>query len=325
MKKIIYIFNILVFFLLPFHIGLAKEEMDIESFIKKDFKGELDPNQIMGVKQEMILDEKIKNADPNKLLTLLANYDKETSSSPRRTTLFYEMKIAKLHPSKEIRQKVANRLVNTMVEPNSIEANNAYEGLLTFTKDDFNKSSKVMLHNALAKKYPSGELIKICGVADMKEELTRLKELSITREEIEKNINDPYGIVFPWYYILGWYAKLARARIGIKEDIVECIELAESVKDSNERVLRVLPQIAYIRQPEAIEYLKKYLDSDGHLPPTTPIARFGESYSHWVMDILAKSLKNFPVKQKLGRNYTQEDIELCRKWTSEQTEWQIIR
>jgi hypothetical protein len=51
----------------------------------------------------------------------------------------------------------------------------------------------------------------------------------------------------------------------------------------------------------------------------------GELYSNYVMSTLAKSLANYPVKQKEDRAYTSEEIKLCRKWMAEQTKWQIIR
>ena len=165
-------------------------------------------------------------------------------------------------------------------------------------------------------------------IADMKEELPRLKEFTIDEKEY-MNDNPIIKKYYPWYITKGWSARLARARMGVKEGIIKCIELAETVENEHDRVEIMLPQIGYIRQPEAIEYLTRYFERNWQLPSEITSSSIGESYSKWViLDILATSLKNFPVKPATpvnGRQYTKEDLELCHKWILEQKEWQIVR
>jgi hypothetical protein len=322
MRKIIYIITLLVFCLLPLQTVLSNSDLDAESLMKKNIGNRQDPNRSSSKKYYEITDEKLKNADPQKLLALLAKYNSNKSYSVRRLALLYTVQIANVHPTEDIRKEVTYRLVSALTAPLDPNANlkpDVYKWLLTFTKDDFNESSKEMLHNALAKNMPDPGVMKICGVADMKEELPRLKEL-ITIDEIQyMNDDSIMRKIWPWYNTRGWTARLARARMGVKEDIIKCIELAESEADVNVRVDRILPNIGYVRQPEAIEYLKKYLESDGYIPPP------GQSYASLTVHILSVSLSNFPVKQSSSRNYSQEDIDLCRKWMSEQKEWEIIR
>ena len=318
MKNKIYIIILLASCLFPLQIGLVKEDMDIESFIDADLKNELSPNLDRSAYRDNILKEKIRNADPQKLLAFLSNYDKNISYLAQQKVLLYEVEIANLHPSSEIRQEVTHLLITSFFDPNSKMSRNAYEFLLSFTKDDFSANTKKILHNALSKKEPSGWVIKICGVANMQEELPRLNEL--TMDEIGYiNSKDFIKIATPFYLTTGWAARLARARMGVKEDIIKCIKISESVKDPNERVLQLLPDIGYIRRPEAIEYLKEYLDGNGRLAPLDP-GRPGIPVSSYALDILAKSLKNFPDVWNGGK-----DIEFYRKWMSEQKEWQIIR
>ena len=112
--------------------------------------------------------------------------------------------------------------------------------------------------------------------------------------------------------------------MGIKDDIDKCIELSESEKDENERVLRILPNIGYIRQPESVKYLNKYLQSDKRLLPTNP-GSLGESYASRILHIFAESFENFPIQKREQRGYRQDQIDLCRKWMAEQKEWKIIR
>jgi len=89
-------------------------------------------------------------------------------------------------------------------------------------------------------------------------------------------------------------------------------------------MLVILPQIAYIRQPEGIEYLNRYLDSDLRLPPTDPVEK-GEPVARWVLDMLAGCIKDFPVEKKPGRSYAQDDVETARKWMADKSNWKIIR
>jgi hypothetical protein len=129
---------------------------------------------------------------------------------------------------------------------------------------------------------------------------------------------------FTWYYTAGWAARLARARMGVREDIERCLELVESVQDANERVLRLFHDVGYIRQPQAIEYLKTYFLSDLRLPPTNS-GELGEPVANYLMPILANALRDFPVASREGRTYSEEERETCRKWMAEQKGWDIIR
>ena len=54
--------------------------------------------------------------------------------------------------------------------------------------------------------------------------LPQLKEFLIDEEDYDKN--SKYMKI--WYYTTAWTARLARARIGVKEDIEKCISLLES-------------------------------------------------------------------------------------------------
>ena len=252
-----------------------------------------------------ISDEQLREADPKKIMEILVTYETDPCGMVQYFTYNYEGKLADLHKEPEVRQKVALHLVKAIIS--SYSYTNVYEKLLTFTKADFNDDAKGLIRTALAKDNPSRNVIRICGVADMKDEIPRLQNI------IDRTSN----------YNLFWTAHLAKARMGVKEDINEYINYVESITDQNERVKRRLPNVGYIRQPEAIEYLKKYLESDGRLPPVDN--RPGPTYASRVVHILAESLENFPIKQKDARNYTDEEIELCRKWMSEQKKWQIIR
>ncbi|MCH8120533.1 MAG: hypothetical protein IIC00_12485 [Planctomycetes bacterium] len=274
-----------------------------------------------------ISNTQLKAADPQHVLSLLAPYERDESRAVRRLAHLYGVRLAGLQPRPEVRQEVTARLVKVLVTPNSDLSPAPYKWLLSFTEKDFSNNTKAVIRQTLDKDNPNHGLIgirgvvRICGVANIREELPHLKGLLIDELAYQAKADKTHNK--KWYLTVGWAARLARARMGIKEDIVRCIELAEAEQDSTERVLRILPQIGYIRQPEAIKYLQKYLESKKRLPSVKATV-LGELYASRVMHILAESLISYPVKKKEARNYTQEEINLCRKWMSEQTKWVII-
>lgn len=268
--------------------------------------------------------QRLKTDDPCQILEILGKYENDPCWPVRKLAYLYEVELANLQPTKEIRHEVSKRLVNALIDPNSGLSGDASSWLLTFREGDFSVESKKRIKDALlTKERPGIGLIKIAGVAGTKETLPRLGELLID-EDVYRNNPNPNNQIRKWYYAVGWNARLARARMGIKGDIEKCIRLVDSEPHRGIGALTPLNDIGYIRQPEAIEFLKSYVFSDetiGQVELTVP----GEPVASYVMGILTDCLENFPIKKKEQRGYTQEEIELFRKWMSEQKEWKIIR
>ena len=223
----------------------------------------------------------------------------------------------------QVRQRVTRNLVEGLISNKEIDVSFRwkYDKLISeFSQDSFSENSKALLIQNLDANHPSKEIIRACGVAQIKNILPQLNKIIVKESQKENKGRE-------WYYTTGWTARLARARMGIKEDVQECVSQIEQEIDKNGR-FQLLDKLGYIRQPESIEILKKYFLSDLVLPPTNP-GMDGESYSKYLMPILDENLSNFPVKininQKLARIYSKEEIVSCRKWMSEQKEWQIIR
>jgi hypothetical protein len=314
MKKIIILLAILTF---QADIVLAKEAADVTSLLKAKLEQAQDGEQ--KIVEIRITDEQLKVADPNEVLALLATYEKTGSRSRRHLAYFYEVQLAHLQPKLEVRQEVTKRLVNAILDPNSGVSGHACSWLLSFKEEDFTDTTKATISRAMTQKEPSMCLIRICGVANIKEQLPLLKELLIDELEYKAKSEKSAGVM--WYHLLGWQSRLARARMGVQEDINKCIELAEAEENLDNRVIVLLSDIGYIRQPDTIRYLQKYLESDEKVSPEA----LGEPVASYAMDILAESLSNYPIKRKKIRSYSQDEINLCRKWMSEQKEWKIIR
>lgn len=231
--------------------------------------------------------------------------------------------------------------------------------LLQFRADDFTDKAKEVLHQlflkALANELdPQRNIVLLVGVADMKSELPRLKEFiekveGKLKQEHEKGdesdrkfletletraadkerlsrsdkariemlrrmLNRQY-----WQSTLLWAALRARARMGVKEDIMRCIVMVESHPDEGYRVDSLLRELAYIRQPEVVSYLYTYLNSDKlERYKGRDVIRI--TYGQRAAMALAEMLRGFP-----GNVYDPKTLERARKWMAEQTKFEIIR
>jgi hypothetical protein len=266
-------------------------------------------------------DKDLAEADANEMISFLESYKKDNDFLIKQIAFKSELRLAALHKQNiSLRQKIVDDVVDAQMEPNQTLNPHPYIWLMEFRAKDFREQTKTKIFDELKKK-PSKQIIEICGVADIKEGLPLLKNMLI--DEIAYATDPNQGA--QWYLTIGWSARLARARMGVKEDINRCIELAEpELNKKPPSVLRLFNDMGYIRQPEAIDFLMRYIFSDeriGEVSPPIP----GEPVASYVMGILVDCLENFPIKKREERGYTQEEIEQCRKWMSEQKEWKIIR
>jgi hypothetical protein len=277
-----------------------------------------------------ISDAELKTVNPHLLLSLLEPYEKDPVWSVRRIAYFYEIKVAHLHPTAEVRQEVTKRLVEASITGSMKQAGT---WLMNFTAKDFGDQSKSLIRQALTRankgKVGGDPSIWLCGVANVQDQLPRLKELLI--DELAYR-SDPNMRHLPkWYYTSGWAARLARAHMGVEADIARCIQLVDSILRPKgyfeDRVsvpeTRLLENISYIAQPDSVKYLQGYLESDKKL--MGPHGEPWEPVASYVLDLLIRRLKDFPIERKRGRFYSRDEIERARKWMVQQKELKIIR
>ncbi len=288
-----------------------------------------------------VTDASLEHVDPQKVLAFLNNYENEESWEGRHFVLWCQWRLAVLHPQKDIRQDVTESLVKAYIDQNSGMASHASKWLVSFCEDDFSEVTRSLIierfhqvkeevekanqnqtkDNCVTDKIFDRGLIYICGIANIKELFPDLENLLIDEWEYKKQAGK-FGK--KWYYTTGFAVRLVRARMGAHEDIVQCIALIKA-EHPHVQTLHLLEKLSYMRQPEAVELIKvSFLNSEDRLPATKPTA-IGTPYYRFAIGALANCLEGFPVLRKESRNYTAEEVELCRKWMSEQKEWNIIR
>jgi len=187
----------------------------------------------------------------------------------------------------------------------------AAERLRSFEQDDFAPRARALLRPMLAgdPKDPNfWHLILVAGIAQIREEIPHLGTL-LFDELVEKANLDgrvSYGRV-------GWAARLARARMGVEEDVARAIQVVEAESDPVVRVTKLLRDLAYIQHPAAFAAIAKYLESDERLPQVKETAP-GTQYAQYAMEVLAESVPDFPVPKKGQGAYSQEDVLQARDW-----------
>jgi hypothetical protein len=270
-------------------------------------------------KNRLIDNKNILTLDPEVTLELLKPYERDISPLIRDHAFTLAWQIARSNPSLKIRQEVTTRLVEGLRDIDPLVWQQSSKYLLDFHSEDFTGATKTAINQLLDEKKLRQEIVRIAGVANMQGEMDRLGKLLIDESTFERGL-----YTGKWYGTVGWAARLARARMGNKADISHAIGIVESEPDDVTRVTILLHDIAYIRQPEAIEVLQQYLESDKLLPQieeTVP----GVPYQQYAMDILTEIIFNFPVNNKCVGCYRKDEIKLAREWMRSQKEFKIKR
>ena len=299
----------------------SKVKRSVENNFVRLQEHKKNPDAILDLDE--ITDEDLAQADPNEILLIIAPYKKDEDYLTKRWAYYIEIRLFHLHKQDV---KLRQRVVDGLLEAHLTKSMNPYpyNQLKGFTQKDFSKNSKNKILNGLKGKEPH-RCIMLCGVANIPETLPILEKLLFDETEYQLKLAEKTsGYVPKWYYPSGWEARLARARMGIKDDINKCISLIEHDLDTKGEY-NLLFNLGYIRQPESIESLKKYFLSDLMRPAENKHNGKIESYSHFLMPILYDNLSNFPVKKRRARSYTKEEIDTCKKWMSKQKKWKINR
>lgn len=223
-----------------------------------------------------------------------------------------------------LRKRIVDKLV-VKVRDDDRNRGRLARRLLKFQAVDFSDKSKEILSAQLSLAldinkmnwHVSREIILLVGAAGMKSELPRLKQfLDKNQERFEKELQGQ-----SLHGSLSWTVLRARARMGVKEDIKRCIELAESNPDEWYKATTLLANLAYIRQPETVGILYNYLKSD-KVSPYMGKDVVTQRYAGIAAGHLSHILRGFPSYLSYR---TPDVIEQCRKWMAEQKKWDIIR
>jgi hypothetical protein len=208
------------------------------------------------------------------------------------------------------RKEVVWHLVRQLNSESSLVKSGALKFLLGFSTSDFNEDSKKIIDEEFSKKNTK-EIIMLAGLADADAAYEGIQRLA-SRPLVEPESGRYYGGNV-------WAAMLVTARKGNKTNIERVLKAVDNEKDPVARVTILFKELNYVRQPEVVDYLGKYLDSKERLESVRP-GGLGALYAQYAAVSLAHMLRGWPVSKE-DLNYTEQELDACRQWMSRQEEW----
>lgn len=271
-------------------------------------------DEIRDTEVPIIDDRALRLSDPGQVIMALTPYEEDSSPRVRYYAYTLAWQIAMQDSEPVLRRQVTEKLLQGYTDPTPLVWQHAGQYLLSFTAADFTEGAKATIRQLVTDDNPRRETALLAGVAGLQGQISELRAL--VSEETGLNSAT-------WYGTRGWYARLALARLGSQEDVTDVIERVESHPDPVIRVTRLLGDIAYTRQPAAIQLLQRYLESDERLPSLKANAP-GSRYCQYALDFLAQSIEDFPV-ESVGPGYSEAEIDSARAWMRAQTQFKIMK
>ncbi len=206
----------------------------------------------------------------------------------------------------EIRTKSVAFLIEAIKDKDSGNSGFALKSLKNFNKSDFN-SIAVDSINALIGNVPYhlSDFHLIVGFAG--NGASKDKLVSVLKQDNKRTQKET------------WFLHLALARLGSQESIQYCLAKVDNQELNDQLVYFILPDIAYIRQPDAFKYLESLIRSESTRCAAANADTEGSvKCAFKVMVLVAPYIANFPVKtDQYGdadiTNYEQALIEV-RQW-----------
>ena len=161
-------------------------------------------------------------------------------------------------------------------------------------------------------------LVRMAGIVDLKEALPLLGEQAFKEFPHDQSIVKAFG----GGGRLHWDALRARARMGVKEDIQLCLQFAEATTDQAILAGFIFEQLAYLRQPEIVEYLKPFaFRDDAAVKAEHDIVE--ALYCDKAVEALAYMIEGFPLQP--GLPPMEGDVERCREWLRNHPKYTLRR
>ncbi len=241
-------------------------------------------------------------APPAQVLASLWKYVKDPNDKVRFEVTWATAIVAKRTSTPAIRQQTA-RLLWTIAESDSDLGNQtrAAEELQMFSREDFTPQMKAVIARIVNKEPPDEDAILLAGVADVRSVMPRLRRIA-SGNNSER----------------AWVAVKALARLGDRQAIGQVIAKVEGEPSIDKRVHSLLGNLTYIRQPQAVEVLVKYLFSD----EISQRARgeVWQAHAPRALGHLVESIEGLPIEYQ-GPNaihYSDAEVAQARAWITQQ-------
>lgn len=216
----------------------------------------------------------------------------------------------------KIKQNVVEYIANACGDNNSGVSSYASNCLTSFKQSDFNSSSKSTIKELISKhSFNYDVVIKLVGLADMKEMIPVLKNNLITDSLLTKKDR--------------WAIHLTMARLGDKSSINYCLLRSKKYKVDNNYVHQIVPDLIYTKQKEVFNYLVELLNSENKsCVSSNPDSDQRIPCGYRVMEDLAPVIVNYPLQLLPGGDIDTKDyksaLSTVRKWFAKNPDYEII-
>lgn len=260
----------------------------------------------------------LRNAPPLEVLEELRKYANDPDRSVRSAATGIASGFSLRYTDPKVRRQAAQLLVDSGVsDPDPGLARHAAQDLLDFNRADFTDEMRQVINQAVNVTNPEFEVVLLVGVADVRAAEGRLRQMA--REG-------------------SWTAQLALARMGDKAAIANVLAKAEATTapdipvaangmaitadgkktydatGKSYEILKLVRNLAYVRQPEVVEFLLSELFSDKVLPGNGSDVP-SSSYAKLIADELDGVIVGFPDKAKRATYKTpKEELAALRAW-----------
>jgi hypothetical protein len=182
-----------------------------------------------------------------------------------------------------VRQEAVNKLVQASRDADGGNVGMLWSSLTRFNKEDFSTAAKDSLKSRFRQKPAHlNEILKLMGYLEMKDMAEEIRPLSLSGNSNKRD---------------RWAALLALARMGDAASVQSLMQRVQKLPVNDDVVYEVFPDLAYTRQPEAINYMitvlnsdeKNCLSADAENETAIPCA-------YRVMEQLAPVIEDYPLK-----------------------------
>ena len=211
---------------------------------KKNVSKELDTYYAEALKGKnyFISGEVVKAANPEKLLKKSVPYLKNENASVRYKAIDLIKRKGDLTGDTLYRQQYVAALIEAVKDRDGGNCGTALRGLTYFKPGDFNQASRDSIKKLLQTKTQHFDLlIKAAGFINDPQ----------TKSILEKTLAEDSTLNAK----TKWALHLALARLGDKDNLAYCMGKVKSVPLGDQVVSYLFPDLIYIRQPEAIQYM----------------------------------------------------------------------
>lgn len=252
--------------------------------------------------------------DPKAALESLAAFAASDSPKVRHFACNYSQRIGTTTKDASLRKQVVRLLVGAMDDPSALVWQHASKDLLQYKSDDFSEDTIALITERVVSGTARREDYRLVGVAQITSLIPLLGAALVNETTVEEE-----GYIGRWYGTAGWAARLARARMGVSEDIARCSALVQAEPNEVTRVGVLLHDLGYIKQNATLKVLAGYIASSAHLPPVEPIFDVGMAHAQYAMDVVAGSFDGCPVKKRYVGGYSDEEIAEVLAWIAGST------